>query len=190
VTLKSEQKAQTHQAILASAAALLRKQGIAASSVSDVMKGAGLTVGGFYSHFESKEQLFSETIHSAGSEMWDRLMAAAKGASGAERVMNVVRGYLSRSHRDHAELGCILPSVASELGREESAYRVAVEQELAGFVTAIAGMLGKGSREKAIGLIALMYGALTLSRAVAGTPLSDELLKASRAMAARMIDDG
>ena len=61
---KAEQKQKSHEAILASAAALLLERGIRASSVMDVMKGAGLTVGGFYGHFESKEHLFTETIRS------------------------------------------------------------------------------------------------------------------------------
>src|SRR5215213_9184853 len=179
---KTEQKLKSHEEIIASAATLLRERGIKASSVTDVMKGAGLTVGGFYNHFDSKEQLFAETIQSAASKMWDWLMSSTKGASPRERVLSVVRRYLSRKHRDNAEAGCLLPGVAPEVAREGEPYRGALEKELSGFVSSFAAMQGAGpeSRERALGLIALMYGGLSLSRALAGTPLSDEFLRAAK----------
>jgi TetR/AcrR family transcriptional repressor of nem operon len=175
MTAKAEQKQESHEAILASAAALLRKQGIRASSVMDVMKGAGLTVGGFYSHFDSKEHLFAETIRGAGTTMWRGLL---------KRALSVMRRYLSRSHRDNPEEGCILPSSASEVARDGEPYRGALEEGLGGFVSSFAEMLGTGpeNREKAVALVALMYGALSLSRALSDTPLSSEFLRAARAL--------
>ncbi len=71
---KAERKEQTHKAIIHSALSLLRKQGVRASSVMDVMKGAGLTVGGFYGHFESKTQLFAEALESPPGALWKRLL--------------------------------------------------------------------------------------------------------------------
>jgi TetR/AcrR family transcriptional regulator, transcriptional repressor for nem operon len=186
---KKEQKQRSHEAILASAAALLRERGIKASSVMDVMKGAGLTVGGFYGHFDSKEQLFTATIQGAASATWSLLLSSAKGDSPGERAMSVVRGYLSRAHRDNAEKGCLLPSAAPEVAREGEPYRSALETELSGFVRSLTAVLGTDAeaREKALGLIALMYGALSLSRAVRGTPLSDELLRAAKKLAERAL---
>ena len=174
---KAEQKQQSHDAILTSAANLLRKQGIRASSVQDVMKGAGLTVGGFYSHFDSKEHLFTETIRTAGSTMWDRLCAIAKGATSRERAVSVLRNYLSRAHRDNPEEGCILPSTAPEVAREGEPYRGALEDQVRAFIHSMIEILGgsRENREKSVALVALMYGALSLSRSVAGTPLSDEI---------------
>lgn len=188
---KTEQKQKSHEAILASAAALLRERGIKASSVMDVMKGAGLTVGGFYGHFESKEQLFAATIQSAASTTWGLLLSSAKGDSPRERALHVIKGYLSRTHRDNAETGCLLPSVAPEVAREGEPYRGALEAELSGFIRAFTAMLGGGAerREKALGLIALMYGALSLSRAVGGTPLSDEFLRAAKKLGDRALAD-
>ena len=186
---KKEQKQKSHEAILASAAALLRERGIKASSVMDVMKGAGLTVGGFYGHFGSKEQLFTETIQSAASATWSQLLRTAKGDSPGERAMNVIRGYLSRAHRDNADKGCLLPSAAPEVAREGEPYRSALETELSTFVRTFSALLGTSAdaREKALSLIALMYGALSLSRAVRGTPLSDELLQAAKKLAERAL---
>jgi TetR/AcrR family transcriptional repressor of nem operon len=188
---KAEKKLKSHEAILSSAAALLRERGIRASSVLDVMKGAGLTVGGFYGHFGSKEQLFAETIRTAASTLWLQLLKSARGDSPRERVLSVVGRYLSRAHRDHPEAGCLLPSVAPEAAREGEPYRGALAKELSGFVSSLAEVLGPGSgrREEALGLIALMYGALSLSRAVAGTPLSDEFLRAAKELAARTLKE-
>jgi TetR/AcrR family transcriptional regulator, transcriptional repressor for nem operon len=182
---KTKQKQKSREAIAASAAALLRDRGIKASSVMDVMKGAGLTVGGFYNHYDSKEELFVEALRNAASTNWDQLFKFAKGDSPRSRTLSVIRQYLSRKHRDNKETGCPLPSTAPEVAREGEPYRSALEEELSGFASSLANMIDVGaeSREKALGLIALMYGALSLSRAVAGTRLSDEFLQAGRRLA-------
>src|SRR5215831_20786707 len=188
---KAKQKQKSREAIAASAVALLRERGIKASSVMDVMKGAGLTVGGFYSHYDSKEDLFVETLRNAASAKWDHLLRSAKGGTPRSRTLSVIRQYLSREHRDKQEAGCPLPSTAPEIARLGEPYRGALENELSGFVGSLANMIDAGaeSREKALGLIALMYGALSLSRAVADTRLSDEFLKAGRKLAERALAD-
>ena len=186
---KTKQKEKSREAIATSAAALLRERGIKASSVMDVMKGAGLTVGGFYNHFDSKEELFVEALRNAASATWAPLLKSAKGASPRARALGVIRRYLSRKHRDNRESGCMLPCAAAEVAREGEPYRGALEKELSGIVSSLANMLGAGveSREKALGLIALMYGALSLSRAVAGTRLSDEFLRAGKNLGERAL---
>jgi TetR/AcrR family transcriptional regulator, transcriptional repressor for nem operon len=186
---KTEQKQKSREAIAASAAALLRERGIKASSVMDVMKGAGLTVGGFYNHFESKEELFVETLRNASGATWDHLLKSAKGDSPRSRTLSVIRQYLSRRHRDNKESGCLLPSSAPEVAREGEPYRSALESKLSDFVSSLAKMLDAGaeSREKALGLVAVMYGSLSLSRAVAGTRLSDEFLWSGRKLAERSL---
>lgn len=188
---KAEQKQRSHEAILASAAALLRERGIRESSVTDVMKGAGLTVGGFYGHFASKEQLFVETIQHGASAIWDQLLGSAKGDTPRDRALSVVKRYLSRSHRDNADTGCLLPNAAPEVAREGEPYRSALESELSGFMRSFAALLdaGEAGEERALGLIALMVGALSLSRAVNGTTLSDRVLRASRRLAERALTE-
>ena len=179
---KTKQKQMSRNAIAASAAALLRERGIRASSVMDVMKGAGLTVGGFYNHFDSKEELFVETLRNATSADWEHLFKSAKGDSPRSRALSVITRYLSRKHRDNKETGCLLPSAAPEVARAGEPYRSALEEELSIIVSSLARMLDAGaeSREKSLGLIALMYGGLSLSRAVADTRLSDEFLRAAK----------
>jgi TetR/AcrR family transcriptional repressor of nem operon len=188
---RTMQKQMSRDAIAASAAALLRGRGIKASSVMDVMKGAGLTVGGFYSHFDSKEELFVETLRNATSVNWDQLLKSAKGDSPRSRALSVITAYLSRKHRDNKETGCLLPSAAPEVAREGEPYRSALEKELNGIVSSLASVLDGGaeSREKSLGLIALMYGALSLSRAVADTRLSDEFLRAAKKLGEQALAD-
>jgi TetR/AcrR family transcriptional repressor of nem operon len=186
---KAEQKQKSHEAILASAAALLLERGIRASSVMDVMKGAGLTVGGFYAHFESKEHLFTETIRRTARAMWSGLLQRSMSDASRPPALSVLDRYLSRKHRDNAEVGCPLPSIASEVSREGEPYREALEGELAEIIRDLSGLLGPGekSREKALAMLALMYGALSLSRAVRGTRLSDEFLEAARKVGAQAL---
>src|SRR5215467_6388054 len=114
---KTKQKLESREAIQASAAALLRERGIKASSVMDVMKGAGLTVGGFYNHFDSKEDLFVQVLQNASRANWNNLLKAARGASPRARALSVTREYLSRQHRDCKDTGCVLPSVAAEVAQ-------------------------------------------------------------------------
>jgi TetR/AcrR family transcriptional regulator, transcriptional repressor for nem operon len=188
---KSERKEQTHEAILHSALALLRKRGIAASSVSEVMEGAGLTVGGFYGHFDSKTHLFADALKSETGSLWKRLLEDASEGSVRVRLKSVLGRYLSRTHRDRPDEGCILPAAAAEVAREGEPYRSALEQRLQGFVSGLERVLGNKSaanRQRAVATLALMVGALTLSRAVAGTALSDEFLQAARAMGEANLD--
>jgi TetR/AcrR family transcriptional repressor of nem operon len=186
---KTRQKQNSREAIAASAATLLRERGIKASSVMDVMKGAGLTVGGFYNHFDSKEELFVETLQNVASSTWDNFLKSANGDSPRARTLNVIRRYLSRKHRDDKETGCLLPTTAPEVAREGGPYRSALAKELSAFVNSFANMIDAGveSRERALGLIALMYGALSLSRAVADTRLSDEFLRAGKKLGEQVL---
>src|SRR3954462_13916462 len=108
---KAEQKQRSHATILESPSRLLRERGIAGASVSDVMKGAGLTVGGFYAHFASKEALVDAVLRRAAREMRERLFVGLADKSPSERFETVVRRYLSRTHRDQPETGCPLPAV-------------------------------------------------------------------------------
>lgn len=188
---KTEQKQKSHEAILMSAATLLLERGIRASSIMDVMKGAGLTVGGFYGHFDSKEHLFTETIRSTAQTMWKGLLQRAAADTSRPAALSVLERYLSRKHRDSVESGCPLPSITPEVAREGEPYRGVLEGELGGFVQSFADMIGSGtgSREKALALISLMYGALSLSRAVRGTRLADEILEAARKLGTDALTD-
>jgi TetR/AcrR family transcriptional repressor of nem operon len=191
---KVEQKERSHESILQSAARLVRKKGISGARVADVMKGAALTVGGFYAHFASKDELVDETLRRTSATLRDGLFARLEEKPEADRAEVILKRYLSADHRDAATLGCPLPAVAGEVGTTAPQHRAVVAEQLEALVDGLAEHLPAGGiaprRLLAIGLIALMYGGLSLSRAVKGTELSDEVLRACRALGAAAVRRG
>ena len=113
--------------------------------------------------------------------------AAKKDAPSTERIDRLLKAYLSRTHRDHPEEGCPLPSIVSEIARAEPEERDAFVRELDVHLRAIEEVTPKieplSKRAIALGLLSLLYGGLSLARATQGTPLSDEILRSSRAFA-------
>ena len=188
MSAKVEQKERTHEAILASACRLLRERGIGGARVADVMLGAGLTVGGFYAHFASKESLVDEAYRRTAGYMRDRLFKQIEEKPPEARGEVVLKRYLSAAHRDDAASGCPLPAVAGEVATTMPEHKEVVATQLDVFADELASHLAHGEardarRGAALAMIALMYGGLTLARAVRGTPLSDEILRACRAYA-------
>src|SRR5260370_19673478 len=114
---KAKQKQKSREVMQASAAALLRERGIKASSVVDVMKGAGLTVGGFYNHFDSKEDLFVQVLQNASRANWNNLLKSGRGDSPRARALSVIRQYLTPQHRDRKDTGCPVHSAAAGVAR-------------------------------------------------------------------------
>src|SRR5580692_10706186 len=113
---KTEQKERSHETILDSAARLLREKGIAGARVAEVMKGAGLTVGGFYAHFASKEELIDEVLQRTAGATRERLFAGLEDKPEGDRAEVVLKRYLSPAHRDDTLHGCSLPAVVGEVG--------------------------------------------------------------------------
>ncbi|HEY5527368.1 MAG TPA: TetR/AcrR family transcriptional regulator [Candidatus Anoxymicrobiaceae bacterium] len=186
-------KDRSRDKIVESAGCLMREKGIAATSVADVMDGAGMTVGGFYAHFHSKQDLVAETLASTIGQSRKNLKEAARGKHGAAAVREMARSYLSRSHRDNPESGCPLPATAGELAGADSALRQVLADELDASIRDITAYLAEDgveiARGEAIADLALMAGGLTLARAVKGTDLSDEILKACREHIKRSLPD-
>jgi TetR/AcrR family transcriptional regulator, transcriptional repressor for nem operon len=181
---KAERWARTHARLRETAALLLRTRGLREPSVADVMRGARLTVGGFYGHWASREALFEEVLRDALRETWSRLLEQASGATPRERLACVVRRYLSRAHRDAPGAGCPLPASLGDIAALGPPYREAFGGEFEAFAAALGAVAGPpDGRRLALGLAALMVGGLALARATAGTPLSDSILDASRALA-------
>lgn len=183
---KVEQKERSHELILQSAARLVREKGISGTSVAAVMKGAALTVGGFYAHFASKEELVDETLRRTGTKLREGLFAHIEEKPEADRAEVILKRYLSAAHRDANTLGCALPAVVGEVGTTAKGYGAAVGDQVQGLAELLSPQLPAGTvvprRLLAIGLVALMYGGLSLSRALEGTELSDEVLRACRAL--------
>ena len=187
MSAKAEQKGLTHETILESASRLLREKGISGARVAQVMKGAGLTVGGFYAHFASKQALIDEALRRTGKGMRARLFHRLEEKPPADRAEVVLRRYLSPRHRDESSLGCPFPAVVGEVGTTAPQHRRvlgeqidAVASELEACLPASRARLSR--RHLALGLVALMFGGLSLARALRGTALSDEVIRACRAL--------
>jgi TetR/AcrR family transcriptional regulator, transcriptional repressor for nem operon len=192
VNAKTEQKERSHQTILESAARLVRERGISGARVADVMKGAALTVGGFYAHFASKDALVDEALRRTASELRSRLFARLEENPAADRAVVIMKRYLSAAHRDaSATLGCPLPAVVGEVGTTAPQHRDVLAEQVQALAEGLEEHLPASRpvprRLVAIALVALMYGGLSLARALRGTELSDEVLRACRALGAAAI---
>lgn len=182
---KTEQKERTRENILCSAARVLREKGIIGARVADVMGGAGLTVGGFYAHFDTKEALVNATIRRTAAIMRARLFARINEKPTDARAEVLLKRYLSTAHRDEVSEGCPMPSIASEVGTVAPEHGAVLSEELETLVTEFAALLpAEGSiprRQRALACVAMMVGGLTLARATRGTSFSDDMLRACRA---------
>lgn len=185
MSAKVEQKERTHESIIASACRLLRERGIGGARVADVMSGAGLTVGGFYAHFPSKEALVDEALRRTSAFMRTRLFERIEDKPLGQRAEVILKRYLSTAHRDDATNGCPFPAVVGEVSTTAPAHRDVLAEQLDTFADQLARHIPGGDapsrRMTAIALVALMYGGISLARAVKGTGLSDEILRACRA---------
>jgi TetR/AcrR family transcriptional repressor of nem operon len=191
---KLEQKERSHETILESAARLLRSRGISGASVADVMKGAGLTVGGFYAHFANKKELVDEAIRRTGAELRERLFARIEEKPAEDRAEVVLKRYLSVALRDAPQEGCPLPAIVGEVATTAPEHRQALSELVESMSNRLQGLLPPARllppRTLALGLVALMLGGLSLAKALRDTPLSDEVLKASRALGGALLHAG
>src|SRR2546430_5223297 len=173
-----EQAAANREKIVDAASTLFRRHGFDGIGVADIMKKAGLTHGGFYGHFGSKDDLAAEACTCAlrGLNSW--ISASEKGGFDA-----AVRNYLTPEHRDDRAHGCLFAALGSDIVRQPRTVRHAMTE---GFRTAIdmlvrmvPGRSAEARRERALATMAGLVGALILSRAVDDSELSDQILEAS-----------
>jgi TetR/AcrR family transcriptional regulator, transcriptional repressor for nem operon len=163
-----EHKAKIHQKIVKDASRRVRAEGITGAAVSAVMRDAGLTHGGFYKHFESKDELLLESLHQGFREMGDTLFAAAEKSNPKDAWKAVVKRYLSPEHCDHIERGCPLAALAPELARVDQAMRGAVVGELVQYKSRMVPLMpGRRTADKERAFFAIfstMIGAVAIAR--------------------------
>ncbi len=175
-------KEETRERIVASAAALLRESGVDGIGVADLMRAAGLTHGGFYAHFASKEELVAASASAAMGQTIAHLRAAAEKAPSNEARQAIVDSYLNGRHRDHPGKGCAAAALGADIARLAPDTRGALEQRLEEMFALLEEYSGARSegRHKAIVMFSTMVGALLLSRTTRSRALSDEILAAAR----------
>ncbi|SAK72311.1 TetR family transcriptional regulator [Caballeronia pedi] len=173
--------AQTRRRIVEIAAGEFRTNGIHSTGVADVMAAAGLSHGGFYRHFGSKEHLVAEACEAAIADIIGALEAAAGKGAGKKGFKALVDTYMSTSHRDRPAGGCPLASMGSELARADESTRAAASRGFDEFVDMLAKRIrspdGETSRSKAAFALSAMIGALTMSRIIADPEASASLLE-------------
>jgi TetR/AcrR family transcriptional repressor of nem operon len=179
-----EHKAETHKRVVEAAARRFRRNGIEATGVVDLMADAGLTHGGFYAHFPSKEILVREAVLAAsaqGRRHFQEQIEQAR-AAGREPLEDVVRQYLTALHRDRPDRGCTIATLGAEVARHPRKTRDAVTEGLEKTLTMLASALPNptraDARERAIGVFGAMIGTLQLARVFSDSELSQTALDA------------
>ena len=178
-----EQAAVNRERILEAGTRLFRERGFDGIGVADLMQEAGLTHGGFYGHFASKEDLMAKSCERAlakSAAKWESLVAR----DGRQALAAMTDSYLSTRHRDHPGAGCLVAALGVEAGRHgpdvRRAFTDGVKSLVAVLASAIPGRARAARRRQALATFAGMVGAIVLARAVDDAELSTEILKAVR----------
>ena len=171
-----EDKAASHERIVEVAAARIRESGTEQPGVAEIMRAAGLTHGGFYKHFGSRDELIAEAVERALADSEPRLVEIAAGAE--DPLAAFADAYVSTAHRDDPASGCGVVALGTEMprvgGPAQEAYRAQVERYLAH----LQPLLGDDdARRRATVTLSAMVGAVMIARALGPTPGSDEILR-------------
>lgn len=185
---RAERKAATREKLLDLAAARLRREGLAGNAVHRLMRDAGLTHGGFYVHFPSKEALDIAALERAMDSVGNQTKALSTSLSRAEQRKQLAARYLSRSHRDHPETGCPLSALLSEVPHGGKAFRNAYAACVARSLFDRQEELGSTPPSEDVALLALAMGGLALARALPDQAASDAVLRACRDASAVLAD--
>jgi TetR/AcrR family transcriptional repressor of nem operon len=176
--------ARTRARIIATAAGKFRQDGVVATGLNGLMNAAGLTHGGFYKHFKSKDQLVEEACGHIARTVTSAMVERACEAPEPERLARFIRAYLSSSHRDHPETGCGLAALGGEMGRMQESARACGTEAFNELIAALAALdarlSGPDGEARARVIVATMVGAMVSARAVGDANLSRAILKDAR----------
>jgi TetR/AcrR family transcriptional repressor of nem operon len=177
------EKAKTHKRIVAIASKRFREEGLAGIGIADLMKEAGLTVGGFYKHFKSRDELVAEAVGSA-LELWKCQVNAAASGGPPVTYESLVDGYLSEAHRDHPGTGCAVSALAGDIARSDKRTRAVVTRQIRDNMELLATLIrdtngkDKGTaRSQAVLAYCALVGAIGMARAVSDEQLSRDILR-------------
>lgn len=176
-------KEATHDRIVDAAARAIRRSGYNGTGVADIMKAAGLTHGGFYAHFASREAMLAEAADRAGSEAVQLMERVAAAVPPQQALQAMMQAYLSETHVKSIETGCATAALGSEMPRQALEVRRAATRRIKEMVDLVARQLPDwgqpGAHEHALVAVSTMVGALVLARAVDDARLSDALREAA-----------
>jgi len=179
-----EHKLETHARIVKKASVRLREKGAHGIGVADLMKDAGLTHGGFYAHFDSREALVIEAFADAMDRSTERWRKIADQTPPEKRLATIVESYLTTIHRDDPGHGCAVPTLGADIARESpktrKAFAAKLEQMIDMLTAQIPDVPRKAARKQAMAVIATMMGTLVLSRIAGNGEFSEEILDAGR----------
>ena len=179
----ANRKEATHERIVEVAARAIRRSGYGGTGVAEIMKEAGLTHGGFYAHFDSREDMLAEAADRAGAHGMEVLGREAAAAAPDQTLKAMLRAYLSREHVEGVETGCAVAALGSEMPRQAPKIRRAATRRIKEMIDLVARQLpgwGKpAAHEQAMVTLSTAVGALVLARAVDDPKLSDALRKAA-----------
>jgi TetR/AcrR family transcriptional repressor of nem operon len=169
-------KAASHERIVKAASRRIRRDGIGDVGVAELMKQAGLTHGGFYRHFDSRDDLVAEAVVEALVQGSQRVQASAS-LSGPAALAAIVDGYLSRLHRDKPETGCAVAALPTDVARCSPRARSAYSRQVRSYLELLRELTTDRDPDQAHLILASLVGALLLARAVDDRGLSDEILE-------------
>jgi TetR/AcrR family transcriptional regulator, transcriptional repressor for nem operon len=180
----AKHKRESRERIINSARRLFNRRGFSEVTIDEIMRHAGLTRGGFYKHFKTKEELYAHAVRQFlcldSPERWQRkhVDSCADGPALAQMIANA---YLSRDHLDDRPGSCPLVALPSDVARGGTAVKAAFRQVLEMMVAVFERNLsGPGARERALALVAMCVGAMVVARAVDQGRLADEFRDAAR----------
>lgn len=179
-----EKAALNRKKVLETAGRMFREHGFDGVGIADLMKEAGLTVGGFYKNFKSKEELLAECCKYTNQqhlEKWKDYLADPTIVSPYKRIGS---SYLSAKNRDNLSTTCIYSTLANEVPRHEAEVKEVFSESVDELVEFMTALISEGSyeerRSKAIVTFSQWLGALMLARVAGQTELSEEILKIAR----------
>ena len=177
-----EHKIKTHQRIVRTAAKRFREKGLDGVAIADLMKELGLTVGGFYKHFDSRDDLVAESFCAAAGP-WQKQLLAAESGGPPVTYQGLVDSYLTETHRDHPGNGCPISALACDIARGGKQIRSLLTKQIESEIELLANSLPQNdgaARSKAILAVSALLGAVELARAVSDATLSREVLELTR----------
>ena len=177
-------KAEVHQKIVKDASERVRAEGLNGAAVAAVMRDTGLTHGGFYKHFESKDDLLLESVKEAFREIIDTLVRAAEQAPPGEAWKAIVKTYLSREMCEHPQHGCPLATLGSELTRVDKRMKSQIVAELVNYRNQMLPLMpGRRTVNKERAFFAIfstMIGATEIARMLPDPAMREEVLGNTR----------